>query len=92
MKIDKREFKELAASLHFTMDNVQLDKLYQESEFLLTALENLSSLKVDDLTPMHYPFSASSHLLRDDVAIEIKEPEKYLNNAKNRFDKYVVVK
>ncbi|MDR3257427.1 MAG: hypothetical protein LBT17_01375 [Mycoplasmataceae bacterium] len=92
MKITKEELKLLATSLYFELDDVELQKLYNESEFLLTSLERLSYFDVDNLEPMYYPNNNSHHSLRDDEPIKIENPDMYLKNAKNRKGKYVVVK
>ncbi|MDR0739551.1 MAG: hypothetical protein LBF00_01525 [Mycoplasmataceae bacterium] len=92
MKIDIKELKALGLSLHFEMDNQQLEKLHKESEDLLTALDSLSNLDVGAFAPMHYPFKNSSNSLREDVASQNNDPKKFLKNAKDVNGKYVVVK
>jgi aspartyl/glutamyl-tRNA(Asn/Gln) amidotransferase C subunit len=92
MKINKESFKELALSLHFQLNDNQLQKLYEESEQLLTALENLDNLDVSNITPMHYPISHSFSSLREDESIKNHDAHNYLKNAKNHHGKYIVVK
>jgi aspartyl/glutamyl-tRNA(Asn/Gln) amidotransferase C subunit len=92
MKINKEALRELALSLHFELDEIQLQKLFHESEFLLTSLEELDNLNVDVLSPMHYPINRSCNTLRADEPKACKNPEEYLQNVKKRFGKYVVVK
>jgi aspartyl/glutamyl-tRNA(Asn/Gln) amidotransferase C subunit len=92
MKITKEELKSLATSLYFELDDIELQKLYSESELLLTSLERLSYFEVDNLNPMHYPIENSHHSLREDEPIKTENPNEYLKNAKNRKGKYVVVK
>ncbi|MDR3330342.1 MAG: hypothetical protein LBS76_03615 [Mycoplasmataceae bacterium] len=92
MKINKEELKNLALSLHFQLDDEQLEKLYEESDVLLTSLEKLSDFNVDNLEPMYYPINHTHHTLREDKPIAVQNPDSYLSGAQNRKGKYVVVK
>jgi aspartyl/glutamyl-tRNA(Asn/Gln) amidotransferase C subunit len=92
MKIDIKELKTLGLSLHFEMDDQQLEKLHAESEFLLTSLQNLNNLQVEGFAPLHYPFKNSLHSLREDIAIKNIDSKKFLKNAKQLQGSYVVVK
>ncbi|MDR2823048.1 MAG: hypothetical protein LBV37_00755 [Mycoplasmataceae bacterium] len=91
-KISKHEFKQLAASLYFDLDDQQVDELYCESENLINALAELKSLPIDGLDPTDYCVALSAHKLREDIAVKHQHPEELLQNAKNRKDKFVVVK
>ncbi|MDR1991488.1 MAG: hypothetical protein LBP70_02060 [Mycoplasmataceae bacterium] len=92
MKIDKKELENLAISLHFKLDNNQLNCLYKESEDLLNDLEHLDTLQVGNLQPMHYPINHSMNTLREDIAVKVNSPEDYLKNAKHSIGKYVITK
>ncbi|MDR2369095.1 MAG: hypothetical protein LBD63_00505 [Mycoplasmataceae bacterium] len=92
MKINKEIFKESALSLHFALNDHELDVLHAESENLLTALEGLANFNTNAVEPMHYSIPYSFSTLREDKAIKIYDSANYLKNAKNRFGKYIVVK
>jgi aspartyl/glutamyl-tRNA(Asn/Gln) amidotransferase C subunit len=92
MKINKDAFKELALTLHFELQEHELEKLYVESESLLSSLENLANLNVDNIPPMHYPISHSFNTLREDQALKIHDSDNYLKNAKHHLGKYILVK
>ncbi|MDR0674875.1 MAG: hypothetical protein LBF36_01245 [Mycoplasmataceae bacterium] len=92
MKINKEIFQEAALSLYFVLDEPQLERLYIESTQLFTSLENLNNLNVDNVSPMHYPFSHSFSALREDKVVKIYDTDNYLKNAKHHQGKYIVVK
>jgi aspartyl/glutamyl-tRNA(Asn/Gln) amidotransferase C subunit len=92
MKINKEIFKQSALSLHIELSETLLQKMCKDSETLLTSLENLLTLNIDDVKPMHYPINKSFNTLREDEAIKIYDSNNYLKNAKHRQGKYVVVK
>jgi aspartyl/glutamyl-tRNA(Asn/Gln) amidotransferase C subunit len=92
MKITKAELKLLSESLYFGLPDELLDSLYNETDDILTGLEKIKQLKVDDLSPTDYCVNITSHKLRDDIPILNKNTDELLKNAKHRHGRYVVVK
>ncbi|MDE7434182.1 MAG: Asp-tRNA(Asn)/Glu-tRNA(Gln) amidotransferase subunit GatC [Mycoplasmoidaceae bacterium] len=90
--ISKQEIKEIAKNYYFNLDEQTLDSLYQDFQSFLTNLEALEKIDTTNVEPTDYCTPFSCNCLRKDIPEIEQNPEEFTKNAKNKFNKYIVIK
>lgn len=92
MKISKEKVQEIAKALLLELTDEEANSIVNSITYLSNSLPVYHSINVDGLTPMNYISEKSNHALRADVSIMHSEPKRLIKNAKDKNDKYIILK
>lgn len=91
-KLSKEEIQKIARIYYFDIDDKYLDFIYNDFSSFLERVEQFSLLNLDGVEPTDYCTEHSCNELREDEPVIEPHPEEFTKNAKNKLDKYIVIK
>lgn len=91
--MQKNKIVDIAKKIHINLSNEEIKVLENKLANIENAFDAISNITIPSNTiATTYPISTSCNSLREDVVIEIQEPNKFIKNAKNKKNGYVVIK
>jgi aspartyl-tRNA(Asn)/glutamyl-tRNA(Gln) amidotransferase subunit C len=85
--VSKEVLKTAASKMMFEMDDNQYDQLIKELNIFLKQVDLIGDIpRIDEVTPMTFPFEVTNSYLREDEVEEPLSQEEALKNASDVKD------
>lgn len=87
--MNKEDIKNLLKDLYFSVNEEQLDFIYEQFMSIYSSITYLKDVDVSGVEPADWPFKVSTTFLREDEVNHLLSNEQVLKNAANAQDAYI---
>ena len=92
IKVTKELIKELADDIMIDLTEEEIDKVLSTEQNMMQEFLKVTTMNVEGVSPMHYPFDITNTYLREDEDSFKITKEDLMRNASSKNEDYVLIK